>query len=372
MPKEKSFLDRKLVEQNPDYYAVESDGEVFGLVKDILGETVFGQPEACEEVARALTRSLSGFNDPNKPQFVGLFLGEPGVGKTEMGKAVAKVFDPINYESRLMIVDCNTFQQSHDVQKILGAPPSYVGYGDQPLISRSFLVRPNVIVFDEIEKADPALHRLLLRIMDKGRLEVNESNEEFVDEETAMLDDGMPGLNFSNSVIILTSNIGSSEISDIKKGRGSIGFDLNGGSRVQTEIKKTGLESAKNYWRYMPEFLNRIDATVVFNSITSEVAYMLIEKFLDEYNQSRVGEASIIMATTELKDWIMSQVDTSQAGRELKRKIEKLVITPAAEVKIKLPKGMPLIADISQDEPKRVVFWVSKRMISSASKPMLR
>lgn len=368
MSKEKSHLDRKMVEKDPDYYFVESDDEVFIMIKGMLEETVYGQPEACTEVARSMARSLGELNDPCRPQFVGLFLGEPGVGKTEMGKAVAKVLDPLNYERRLKIVDCNMFQHSHDVERILGAPPSYVGYGDEPLIKRSFLVRQNVIVFDEIEKADPALHRLLLRIMDKGRLEINDNFDDEYDEETAMLDDGLPGLDFSKSTIILTSNIGSREIVDIKKGKKSIGFDLDDGVKQDKDVQKVGIEAVKKYWKHMPEFLDRIDSMVVFNSLTEEVVYRLIDKFLGEYNLNQRNDATVVMATDQLKTWIVSLVDAQRAGRELKRIIEKLIITPAAEVKLKMPKGMPLIADISQDEPKRVVFWVSKRMVKSGSK----
>jgi len=367
MPKETFSLDRGLMEKNPDYYTMESDDAVLKMVKEMLEETVFGQEEASTEVARALTRSLNGLSDPNRPQFTGLFVGESGVGKTEMGKAVAKIFDPLNYESRLKIIDCNMFQQSHDVQRIVGAPPSYVGYGDEPMISRSFLVKQNVIVFDEIEKADSALHRLLLRIMDKGRLEINDNYEEFVEEEVAELYEDVPGLDFSNSVIILTSNIGSSEIKDIKKGKGRLGFGLDKENTTQKDIQVAGKEAVKRYWSHMPEFLNRLDTTVVFNSLTEKVVYSMIDKFLEEYNSQRQGEATILMATDQLKDWLVSRTDVKEAGRELKRVIEKAIITPAAEVKMKLPKGMPLIADISKEDPNKVIFWVSKRMITSAS-----
>lgn len=356
---EKRSLDRSRLIKNPDYYPVESDSEMLQMVTEILEETVFGQPEACVEVARAITRSVSGFDSPNRPGYVGMFLGEPGVGKTEMGKAIAKVFDPLRPEERLKVVDCNMFQQGHDIQRILGAPPSYVGYGDEPFITNDFLHQPNVIVFDEIEKADPALHKLLLRIMDKGRLEVNNYDE--------MLDDnGLPGLDFSKSIIILTSNLGSDEIRDIKVGKGHLGFRTEGEVCHQKDIQKVGEEAVKKFWRHMPEFVNRIDSMVVFNSLTVEIVYKLIDKFLDEYFVDQGSESTIIMATDQLKEWIVSQTDIKQAGRELRRRIDKLIISPAAEVKIKLPKEVPLIADVSQDEPKRVIFWVNKRMVASA------
>jgi ATP-dependent Clp protease ATP-binding subunit ClpA len=118
----------------------------------------------------------------------------------------------------------------------------------------------------------------------------------------------------------------------------------------------------------MPEFLNRIDSMIVFNSLTPEVVYKLIDKFLGEYYENQHDDATIILATDQLKDWIVSQVVIRKAGRELKRVINKNIISPAAEVKIKMPKGVPLIADVSQDDPKRVIFWVSKRMVNSVSK----
>jgi len=352
---EKRFLDRRKVEKNPDYYPVESNGEMFEMVKALLEETVYGQPEACTEVARAITRSISGLNDPNRPGYVGLFLGEPGVGKTEMGKAVAKIFDPIDYESRLKVVDCNMFQHSHDAERFLGAPPSYIGYGDETFITKNFLSQPNVIVFDEIEKANISLHRLLLRIMDKGRLDINESDDDLCSDEP-------PGLDFSQSIIILTSNIGSEAIRDIRMGKGALGFGTDGEATKNKDIQKVGVTEAKLFWKHMPEFLNRIDSMVVFNSLSEEVVYRLIDKFLAEYFTNQDQDATYIMATDQLKDWIVSHVDIKLAGRELRRMIERMIITPAAEVKIKMTKGVPLIADISQDDPKRVIFWVSKTM----------
>lgn len=362
MTKEKGLLDRKIVERNPDYYSVESDGEVFQMIKEMLEETVYGQPEACTEVARSITRTIGGFNDPNRPGYVGLFLGAPGVGKTEMGKAIAKVFDPVNYEQRLLMVDCNMFQQSHDVQRILGAPPSYVGYEDDTFISKEFLLRPNVIVFDEIEKAHPALHRLLLRIMDKGRLEINES----IDDK--QVDDCGPGLDFSKSIIIMTSNVGSEEITNIKSGKGRLGFCIDKNSACQNDIREAGLDAARRFWKNMPEFINRLDSTIVFNSLSEEIVYKLIDKFLDEYYLNQNDDATVVLVTDQLKEWLVSQTNIALAGRELRRKIDKLIITPAAEVKIKMPPGVPLIADVSQDEPKRVIFWVSKRMTAAAAK----
>lgn len=353
------------MEKNPDYYAVESDGEVVAMVMEILEETVFGQHTACAEVAKPIARFICGLDDPSRPIYVGLFLGESGVGKTEMGVAVSKVFDPLYHEERLKIIDCNMFQQRHDVQRILGAPPSYVGYGDEPLIGKTFLAQPNVIVFDEIEKADTALHRLLLRVMDKGRLDVNESEE---DRIMCTEEGELPGLDFSNSVIILTSNLGSDEIKNIRSGNRSMGFLRDNPEAGQKDIQAAGLAAADRFWRHMPEFLNRIDSTVVFKSLTTGVIYKLFDKFLNEFTKNCEEDATQIMATDQLRDWIIAQTDTCKAGRELKRKINELVITPAAGVKFKIPRGVPLIADISRDEPKRVIFWLSKTMVNSAAR----
>ncbi|HCQ30829.1 TPA: hypothetical protein DIU27_00390 [Candidatus Collierbacteria bacterium] len=366
MKKEKSNLDRARIEKNPDYYAVESDGEVVAMVTEILEETVFGQPAACVEVAKPIARFICGLDDPSRPIYVGLFLGESGVGKTEMGVAVSKVFDPQYPEERLKIIDCNMFQQSHDVQRILGAPPSYVGYGDEPLIGKEFLAQPNVLVFDEVEKADTALHRLLLRIMDKARLDINESEEDrmmYVEEEGEL-----PGLDFSNSVIILTSNLGSDEIKNIRSGNRSMGFVKDNMEAQQRDIHAAGIAAADRFWHHMPEFLNRIDSTVVFNSLTTEVVHKIFDKFLNEFTKNYEADATQIMATNQLREWIIAQTDICKAGRELKRKINDLIITPAAGVKFKIPKGVPLIADISRDEPKRVIFWLSKTMVNSASR----
>ncbi len=363
---EKNSFDRRKIENNPDYYSVESGNEVVRMVAEILEETVFGQPVACAEVAQPIARQICGLGDPGRPIYVGLFLGESGVGKTEMGVAVSKVFDPKSYQERLKVIDCDMFQHSHDIQRILGAPPSYVGYGDEPLISKDFLAVPNVIVFDEIEKADISLHRLLLRIMDKARLEINENEDDLMfDEDEEFLD---PGLDFSRSVIIMTSNLGSDEIKNIRTGKKSLGFITSKDDGGQRDIQVAGLAAAEKFWKHMPEFLNRIDSTVVFNSHTPEVINKLFDKFLSESFENQIGDATHIMVTDQLKKWVLEQTDSKKAGRELKRLISRLIITPAAEVKFKIPKGVPLIADISQDEPKRVIFWLSKIITDSVSR----
>ncbi len=371
----KDNLDGRRLMKNPDYYSVESDEAVFQMVKEFLEETVFGQPEACAEVAGPITRYLGELCDPNRPMYIGIFMGEPGVGKTEMGMAAAKIFDPLHPEQRLKVIDSSIFQESHDIHKIIGAPPSYVGYGDEPLITNDFLSRPNVLVFDEIEKAHPALHKLLLRVMDKARLDINGDDDsfDFMDmdknmdgEEDLFFDPNI--LDFSQSIIILTSNIGSDKIRDIKSGKGTLGFISDRINNHQKDIQIAGVAAAENYWKHMPEFLNRVDSLVVFNSLTVEVVHKLFDKFLNQYYENQGEGGTLIMATDQLKEWVISQTDMNKAGRELKRKINKLIITPASEIKFKIPKGVPLIADISHDEPKRVIFWLSKSMVNSASK----
>ncbi len=337
-----------------DFVMVEPTNEKVTSLVHLFEKTVFGQTEACIEVARSLTRSLAGFVDPHRPQFVGLFLGETGVGKTEMGRAIANVYKPKDPNLALTIIDCSQFQQDFDTTKLTGAPPAYIGYGDPPLIDPAILTQKNVIIFDEIEKAHPALYRLMLQIMDKGYLETN----------TSAADEKNIYLNFSLSTIILTSNLGSAEIRDARDGR-NLGFNSECIDAKPIDSTQIGLKAVKSFWRQMPEFLNRLDVTVVFKPLTPPTGLLIIDKFLSQFSTYCHRR---IAATQEMKVWLLAQSGSIINGREIKRQLNQHLITPAAEVALTLPPGLPLIAD--KNETGQVVFWVSKSTIAKANRMM--
>lgn len=322
-----------------------SSGETEKFYQAKLEETVFGQAKACRAVAKALTRSDAGLNLPDRPEFIGMFLGEPGCGKTEMGRAIAKTISPSEWEKHLLIIDCNGLQDGPDIHKISGSSPMYVGYGDNVLIMPEVLQKPNVIVFDEIEKAHSDLHRLLLGIFDKGKLTVPLKKIVTRDNGKQYYDTAPVELNFANSKIILTSNIGSAEINRARKGS-QMGFVPEAPADKST-VEKTGLRAVQQYWRHMPEFLNRVDNIIVFEPLTLPVYEKVFDKFITEYNDAQSRGQNFLAVTRELRSWIVSQIDQSQGGRALRNTIEEKIITPMAEVKAEVYESVPLIADLS-------------------------
>lgn len=334
-----------------DFVLIEPTWETRDRLVAQLEQTVFGQTAACLKIAEAFTRVLAGLKTPHHPEFVGLFLGETGVGKTEMGRAIAHLLNPQNPEAILKIINCCEYQMEHDVERILGSPNSYVGYGDPPVITPEFLAQGRtVIIFDEIEKAHDNLHRLLLRVADEGLLNV-----------TTTVDDEIKNtpLDFSRATIILTSNLGSTEIQAAQSGR-ALGFQSSRPETNFTVLSNTALKAAVDFWRHMPEFLNRLDASVVFQPLTYNVALKIIDKFLNDY---LFNCHVAIAATQELKDWLLQDLSKLN-GREIKRKLDRQVIAKAAEVVLKIPPGVPLIADVNREN--QTIFWVSQSKLETA------
>lgn len=342
---------------NPDFYQIRPEGQEVREYADKLGETVFGQERACLEVSRAMMRARAGFSDPNRPAFVGMFAGETGSGKTEMGRAIARTLSPDNPEAAIKIIDSSTFQGQHDVAKLVGSPPGYVGYGNPKgiLITPDFLKQPNVIVFDEIEKGHPQLHKTLLSILDKGKLTVQLGTSTYNNVETV-------DMNFANSHIILTSNAGAEEVHKAKQGNHRVGFQGSGDENRRADIINVGRKAIEDRWRNMPEFLGRIDAIIVFDSLTPEVYERIFDKFLQEANENQRYGQNTLFVTDEVRNYIINKTDHKYGARDLRKEMEKHLITPAAEVKLLLPEGTPFVADLDTPEGQEpeLVFWSSR------------
>jgi len=221
-------------------------------IRTILKERVVGQDEAIEAIARAMIRSRAGISDEDKPIGSFMFLGPTGVGKTELAKALAEFM--FNDEKSILRIDMSEYMEHHSVARLIGSPPGYVGYDEGGQLTETVKHKPySLILFDEIEKAHPEVFNLLLQVLDNGRLTDGKGRT----------------VNFKNTIIIMTSNIGGEYISQMQN-IGFDGFDTKRKVEEEYNDKKKFLKekiesSLKTYFK--PEFLNRIDEIVVFNPL---------------------------------------------------------------------------------------------------------
>lgn len=343
---------------DPNFTVVRPDWGQLHKAVEVIEETVFGQDKAAMAVAGAVMRVKAGFNAPGRPEFVGIFLGTPGCGKTEMGRAIAKLYYPDEWENHLKIVSLANFHSEHSVSRLVGAPTGYVGWGapDSMVFDRQFLSRRNVVVFDEVEKAHPQVHKVLLRVLEEGRLEVQIGAKAYENVRNTDLD-------FSQSTIIFTSNIGSHEIQQARSGRARLGFNS---SVEEEDIGTVGLRALRERFAHMPEFIDRIPEShrIVFDLLTPAVFARIFDKFMAQY-----GSDGIIV-TSELRDWIVDRLDPAQGARQLRSKIEDLILTPAALVIARQGKRIPLVAGVDLEEGNgRVWFRANRMFLESDHKP---
>ena len=280
-----------------------------------LHKRVVGQDEAVSAVARAIRRSRVGLKDPNRPIGSFLFLGPTGVGKTELTKALADCL--FGDENAMIRVDMSEFMEGHSVSKLIGSPPGYVGYDEAGGLTEKVRRKPySVVLFDEIEKAHPDVMNLLLQILDDGRLTDNQGRT----------------VNFKNTVIIMTSNIGARLITD-KKTLGFSGILSKEDEKLKVEnetIKKDVMQEAKR--EFKPEFLNRIDEIIVFHKLSKEDITQIINNMLKTV-QMRMSKQNIKFDVDEkAKELIAKEgTDLNYGARPLKRAIQNLIEDRIAE-----------------------------------------
>lgn len=352
-------LTSKDMRESKTFSRVEADGKLVNQISRSLQQTVYGQERACRSVARAIVRADAGLTFEGRPEYVGFFLGPTGTGKTEMGRAIARHYysDPVKAEEQLKVIDCSNFTQSHELARLTGAPPGYVGYGDKPIIGEELLSKRNVIVFDEIEKAHHSLIQLLLPVLSRGKLQATIGKATYVDVKNKEL-------NFANSTIIFTSNVGAERIAQVKKGNAQIGFQTYQTVDKDEEIYKIGERALRERYKDSPEFLGRINSVVVFEDLKPDVLQKIFYKFLNEYNNSQTRGNNLLAVTSELRDWIIEQSPTQYGARDLQNTIDKLLITPAAEIKLQIPHDTFYVGDV---EDGKVIFWTSQ--INSPTPP---
>jgi len=276
---------------------------------------VVGQDEAIEKVVKAIRRNRAGLKDPNKPIGTFIFLGPTGVGKTQMAKILTQyLFDSTD---NLIRMDMSEYMEKFSVSRLVGAPPGYIGYEEGGQLTEKVRRKPySVILLDEIEKAHPDVFHLMLQVLDEGQL--TDSLGRRVD--------------FRNTIIIMTSNIGSRQLKDFGKG---VGFETQSRNMSGNEIAKGVIEKALKR-SFAPEFLNRLDDVIIFNSLSKENIYEIIDIELQGLYDRVHNLGYEVQLSDNAKSYIADKGYDAQFGaRPLKRAIQKYVEDPMAETIIK-------------------------------------
>ena len=278
--------------------------------EDVLHERVVGQDEAVAKVAKAIRRSRSPLKDPRRPGGSFIFLGPSGVGKTELAKALAEFL--FGSEEALISFDMSEFMEKHTVSKLVGAPPGYVGYDEGGELTKAVRRRPySVVLFDEVEKAHPDVFNVLLQILEEGRLTDGQGRH----------------VDFSNTVIIMTSNIGARDIAQTT----TMGFSAQGaGGLSDKEITSRVMSELKKHFR--PEFLNRVDEVVVFKSLTPEQLRGIVELMVADLRDRLIAQGMSIELTDAARDLVAKEgADPVYGARPLRRAIQTLIEDPLSE-----------------------------------------
>ena len=280
-------------------------------MEDVLHRRVIGQNEAVAAVSRAIRRGRVGLKDPRRPIGSFLFLGPTGVGKTELCKALAEAV--FGDENAMIRLDMSEFMEKHTVSKLIGSPPGYVGYDEGGQLTEKVRRKPySVILFDEIEKAHEDVFNILLQIMDDGRL---------TDSQGRRVD-------FKNTIIVMTSNVGARNITETRK---QMGFDSGGGTEDRNaEIRSFVMSDLKRTFK--PEFLNRVDDTIVFHQLTKEDIAQIARNMLDTVAERMTGVGVTLRYTEEAAQKLgEAGFDPAYGARPLRRTIQNLVEDAAAE-----------------------------------------
>jgi len=279
---------------------------------DRLKQRVIGQDEAIEAVSNAVTRARAGIQDPNRPIGSFIFLGPTGVGKTELAKALAEfLFDD---ENAMIRIDMSEYQERHTVSRLIGAPPGYVGYEEGGQLTEAVRRRPySVVLFDEVEKAHPEVFNLLLQLLDDGRL--TDSHGKTVD--------------FRNTVVIMTSNIGSTHIQDmlLEKEKKPAAYWIDNSGQ---EFREKVMEDLKAFFR--PEFLNRVDEIIVFNPLTKALLTRIVEIQVERMKKF-IREQNIDLKLTDRAKEFFADTgfDPIYGARPLKRVLQKMILNELAK-----------------------------------------
>ncbi|MEI6580640.1 MAG: AAA family ATPase [bacterium] len=295
-----------------------------------LRNRVVGQDEAIKRVADVIRRSRAGISDPNRPIGSFIFLGPSGVGKTELTKALAQFM--FNDDKALIRVDMSEYMERHSVSKLIGSPPGYVGYDEAGQLTESARHRPYaVILFDEIEKAHPEVFNMLLQVIDEGRLTDGKGRV----------------INFKNTIIILTSNIGSQFVEKME----SIGFSNNSDKEDYSNMKGKVLEALKDHFR--PEFLNRLDEVVVFDILSEEAILKIVSLRIKVVEDRLMAKEIGLKVSGEALSYLAKEGYNPHYGaRPLNRLIQNKILNPVASYIISngVKRGDTIVVSVKNNE----------------------
>jgi len=285
------------------------ENEKLKNLENVLHERVVGQDDAVKAISKAIRRGRVGLKDPERPIGSFIFLGPTGVGKTELSKALAESL--FGDENSMIRIDMSEYMEAHTVSKLIGSPPGYVGFDEGGQLTEKIRRKPYaVILFDEIEKAHPDVMNMLLQILDDGRLTDSQGRT----------------VNFKNTVIIMTSNVGARTITEKK----TLGFGSGDVSNEQAEIQKNVMSELKREFR--PEFLNRIDEIIVFNKLTENEIKQIIDIMLKQVAKRLKEQKIELEVTDELKDFLVKKgTDAAYGARPLRRAIQNYLEDKLAE-----------------------------------------
>ena len=311
----------------------EAETEKLLRMEQVLHERVIGQDEAVTALSKAIRRSRSGLKDPKRPGGSFIFLGPSGVGKTELSKALAEFL--FNSDDALISFDMSEYMEKHSVSRLVGSPPGYVGYDAGGQLTTAVRQRPySVVLFDEIEKAHPDVFNILLQILEEGRL---------TDSQGRVVD-------FRNTVIIMTSNVGAREITATTP----LGFtsSANGGMDDK-EMKQRVMGEVKKLFR--PEFLNRIDEIIVFKSLTEEEIVKIVDLMIADLRERLIEQNMSINLTPEASRFVAKEgTDLSFGARPLRRAIQRLIEDPLSEQLLEGRWSSGSVIDVDVEDDKLV------------------
>ena len=304
-------------------------------MEDEMHTRIVGQHEAIEAVSRSIRRTRAGLKDPKRPAGSFIFLGPSGVGKTETAKALAEFL--FGDDGALIQLDMSEYMEKHTVSRLVGSPPGYVGYDEGGQLTEAVRRKPfSVVLFDEIEKAHPDVFNTLLQILEDGRL---------TDSQGRTVD-------FKNTVIIMTSNLGTSDLK-----RKSIGFAAETEELSYEKIKEKVTDALKKQFR--PEFLNRIDEVIVFHELTMDEVKLIVDLMLDRVRMQLESQALELALTDAAKVLLAERgYDPNLGARPLRRAIQRMMEDPLSEKVLfgEFSAGSTIVVDVDPDDETSLTF----------------
>lgn len=312
---------------------LEEEAAKLTRMEEALNKSIIGQDTAVKKVTDAVKRSRVGISDPNRPIGSFLFLGPTGVGKTELSKKLAEFM--FNDPEALIRVDMSEFMEKHSVAKLIGAPPGYVGYEESGTLTESIRHRPYaVVLFDEIEKAHPEVFNILLQVLDSGHLTDGKGRK----------------VNFKNTIVVLTSNIGGEFIDKLAH----FGFGASSSTEAvqYEETKERVMDALREHFR--PEFLNRLDDIIIFDPLKKEALARIVDNQVEEVIKRLAHKRITVSLTSDVRSWLAEKGYNPQYGaRPLRRTIQDAILTPLASLMVEqgLLEGGAVVVSIKNDKP---------------------